>query len=365
MDHTNKVLILAILSITTFYIHYIYLTCDRKLATMEKTTLSYSGVESFSIFPDFTTARSELSGVKNQLRSGLHIKNMNPRYDKLPLREFCVKSSFNSASSGSFMSENTVEFVLSRGFRFLDFPVLLKDGAAHVGLPDSKSTVLLSTIFKTIMMKGFSAPSPNPQDPIFIHLRIQTPMPDQNITAADKLKNNSIYQLIGMNIAHNLAGRILPGLPLEREEFNISHLMGKIVIIVHEASGDYTSLEYYKNCSNEWDKKCYSLEKYANARSGTSSVHYTKSKYLVGHAYTSPESNKDLTSTVSALRIVEPNPDENCNSAAFICNYGVQFLCNNLSVVDSNLNDYEDFFNHFNSAMVPMSVAVPYLSDRN
>ena len=68
------------------------------------------------------SVKDELRGLLG-LSSPITIANMNDKRIGLPLREYCIKASYNSAYSGSTISDKMVKYVLSRGCRFLDLQI--------------------------------------------------------------------------------------------------------------------------------------------------------------------------------------------------------------------------------------------------
>ena len=49
------------------------------------------------------------------------IQSMENKYAKLPIKDYCIKSSYNSATTGKTVNKKMIQYVLSRGCRFLDF----------------------------------------------------------------------------------------------------------------------------------------------------------------------------------------------------------------------------------------------------
>ena len=113
----------------------------------------------------------------------------------LPLREYCIKASYNSACTGTYVTLDMIKYVMSRGCRFLDFavyyletstPTLKSDPTLqHSRQPcvafstdptgvsmTSKNCLLLTDVFQRVRDFAFQGPSPNTADPLFIQLRI-------------------------------------------------------------------------------------------------------------------------------------------------------------------------------------------------
>jgi len=136
----------------------------------------------------------------------------------LPIRQFAIKSSYNSCCSGEnshFISSEMLMHVLSRGCRFIDLEISnivtdakKKISAPYVVYPDYGATVpidvnkccTLDSVLKTLVKHGLmntqsssAGATPNYTDPLFLHLRIN----------ADPLYNN-LYQDVAACIKKNL-----------------------------------------------------------------------------------------------------------------------------------------------------------------
>jgi hypothetical protein len=179
------------------------------------------------------------------------IINMVPAYGSQPIKNFFVKSSLDSAYNGSNVSLDMVNYILSRGYRFLDFEVYLEplstepvgtSSIAVVGYSQfgnyprmSENNIKFSDVIRIIRQGAFTSTSPNPTDPVFLQIRpmyhMINPSDDAAIIAAKKGKNTQLNTQIetaleelasGSNI---LAGVITPNSTL-------SSLSGKVVVIM-------------------------------------------------------------------------------------------------------------------------------------
>ena len=61
----------------------------------------------------------KLLGVSTEVS----IDNMNEKRLGMPLREYCIKASYNSAYSGSVISADMIKHVIYRGCRFIDLQI--------------------------------------------------------------------------------------------------------------------------------------------------------------------------------------------------------------------------------------------------
>jgi len=119
----------------------------------------------------------------------------------LPLKEYCVKSSFNSAYDGSDVSKETILERIKEGYRFLDFNVFSASGDIYVGFSQDNSPnlmsnkLLLSDALQCINDNAFSSAttfngkmSKVESFPMFVHIRIYR-KPDSMIDIISDVAN--------------------------------------------------------------------------------------------------------------------------------------------------------------------------------
>ena len=302
----------------------------------------------------------ELSKMNNKAPSG--ITSLTQNNNSHVLRQYCIKSSYNSAVSGKFVSTNAIKYVLSRGCRFIDLEVFLINDDAQVAYTDdstfitvkTKNYITLNSALQTLAVNAFSAPSPNSSDPLFVQLRI-------------KSKNSKIYNLVGMAVSNYLSNKLYAGKVTGNTP--LSSLMGKVVLIIDSSlSPDYNKKELYPKCVSNDDKQldkndhCFNLSQFVNIESGTSNLRRYTYKSLLEQTTTPPvllDSEKTETD-VSLLRLVCPDDNDYRNPVHknFIDDYGVQFISFKFYVADAELKMYEEFFAKHMSAFVPLSTAI-------
>ena len=115
MNILNKLLIFLIILFFSFII--INLFKDRaylKSVISEKENFNVHGLG---------TPNNEQDNLSNRLNNiPISISSYSGTTD-LPLKEYCIKSSYNSAVSGDFVSQDMIKNVLARGCRFIDLDV--------------------------------------------------------------------------------------------------------------------------------------------------------------------------------------------------------------------------------------------------
>jgi len=297
---------------------------------------------------------NELHGIEKQVGSGITNFTMND--DASPyLRDYCIKASANSAYSGGYMNLDMIKYVLRRGCRFLDFEVYIKDKIPVVAYsnavifdPSYNSftsydlPVSLVGCLNTCLANAFTTTSPNPNDPLFIQLRIKT-----NINEAF----GSIAKVIDSTIKPNLFdGDVTPNT-------HLADLMGKVVLIV-----DRSTTPGYKNypvCESD-EENCYNLSKYVNMESGSNYLRIYTENELTNQTTNPPDPG------VYLMRIVTPNPPllfgrKNPDAMHLIKNYGAQIIAQDFYINDAGLNNYEKLFLTYKSAFVPIQTALEFI----
>ena len=299
---------------------------------------------------------AQLSSVEGTTSSsGLSNHQFDPSVDNA-IRNYCIKSSSNSAYTGGYMNLNMIKYVLSCGCRFLDFEIYIKDNIPIVAYSDNKYSVdtftsdapavSLAGALSTIMSNAFSDTSPNEKDPLFIQLRIKTLVP----TAYSK-----IAQIIGGTLGNKLYSQNGVAVPVTLDT-QLPQLSGKIVVIVDQASSP--GYENYATCGPD-STDCASLTNYVNMNSNSQSIRLYDEHSLSFQPINPPDPN------VYLLRIVFPslgffNNTTNADTFYLIENYGAQIVAQAFYTNDANLKSYEEFFKEYKSAFVPLKTATSY-----
>ena len=304
---------------------------------------------------------AQLSVVEKS-NSGVGISNasFDPTIDN-SLRNYCIKASSNTAYTGGYMNLNMIKYALSRGCRFLDFEVYMKDGVPIVAYSNNKSSVesftsdapavSLAGALSTVMSNAFADTCPNEKDPIFIQLRIKTYLSTAYSQIARIIRATMAPKLYTQAGANN--SNIAVPVTLDTQ---LPELVGKAIIIVDRASSP--GYDNYATCTDT-DTECYSLADCVNINSNSQSVRLYDEDSLTFQPINPPDPS------VYLLRIVFPslsffNNVTNSNTFYLIENYGAQIIAQAFYNNDSNLAAYEEMFKEHKSAFVPLSSAVTY-----
>ena len=340
-----------LIGITLICVYIIYrMIKKRQASTPGSAALPYSDVSS-------TAQAVQLNKIENtKVGSGITNLALDPSQDN-SLRNFCIKSSFNSAYTGGYMNQNMIKYVLSRGCRFLDFELFIKDGIPIVAYSEAQydpsyssftslaPALSLAGVCSTIMSNAFTETSPNPGDPLFVQLHINT-----NLSSA--------YSTIAETIASSMTDKLYVGNVGPNTSLNL--LMGKIVLIIDNQTAN-SSYQNYAGCA-VGDNTCYNLKNYANMVSGSNQVMLYKQKDLIQQATNPPDPD------VYLFRIVLPNSGlfygvNNSDMLYLVKNYGAQVVAQAFYVNDNNLAVYEAMFKQYKSAFVPISGAINFIGN--
>jgi hypothetical protein len=175
------------------------------------------------------------------------IRKMSSSYGSLPISNFFVKSSLNSAYNGSSVSIDMVNYVLSRGYRFLDFEVYLEplttteNGSPIAtvaysnmisGSRISSNNIKLGDVITAILQGAFTSTSPNSSDPLFLQIRPMYKMPsksDDSATSSFKQGNNTQLNT-QIETALELLKEVLAGAVYPSS--TMASVSGKVVLIM-------------------------------------------------------------------------------------------------------------------------------------
>jgi hypothetical protein len=313
---------------------------------------NFSNIEEFAVFGN---ADSELKKMNNTTITGSKITKMNLT-EKLPIKEYCIKASYNSACSGTYIGTDVLKYVLSRGCRYLDLEVYLVDNVPYVGFSTNKSnthqnittstTITLNDALTTINVFGFSSPSPNPTDPLFINIRMQS--------CGDDPITSGMYKYVAGDIMNTLSPKLLN--KKITGDTSISEIMNKIVIVIDVKS------------SSTYNKEPL-LEKLVNMESGGNTLRTEIYSQMERYTISPPVIEKDGISNVVFFREVHPGGVDNTDGKSnpdyskFIKDFGVQIITNRFYINDVCLKEYEAFFDKFETAFVPFNRAISFVKD--
>jgi len=264
----------------------------------------------------------------------------NEKFSK-SLKDYYIKSAYNCCSGGNYRN-NYVDLcilknLLKQGVRGLDFeifsinnkPVVATSTSDNYYVKETFNYIDFDDVMNIIQNYAFSSStSPNPNDPIFIHLRFKS----NNINMYNKFadifkKYNSI--LLDQEYSYENRGRNLGNVPL-------TNLLGKVVIIVDASNKTFLDSKHFYEFVNLTSSSIFMRQ-----------TRFSEIKHLTDNAELI-EFNK------IGMTICMPdkgNNPSNPNSVIMRDN-GCQFLAMRYQLNDENLKNNDEFFNQNGFAFV-------------
>jgi hypothetical protein len=305
-------------------------------------------VAKYSLFEGFSTAAVIKLDKQNQTSPA--ITDITDNMYNIPLNQVCIKASYNSAFDGKEISTDMLEYVMSRGCRFLDFELYLNEkGDVCVNYSTdptfstfentNSNTVSFSSIMGYITVDGIGI-APNPNDPLFIHLRVKSDNPNiytKILGVLDNPTGTNKYEVYENQINGNT---------------NLNDLNGKIIIAMDR------SIRPNDNIGG--------LADYVSVFTGGSTWSIDRYSEFKNQKTSPPKPNDDFkTTNVTQLKLALPDLEKSSPNPAtphdFITNYGVQTIACRF-YKDDIFNDLcEDIFAEHQSAFVPLGYVLNYI----
>lgn len=337
------------LLIAIILILYVY----NQIETSRRLSLYGNDSKKEGIIGNINYELSEVNSIKNN--NQVQIKNMSKDFINQPLKEYIIKGAYNCSVSGNYVSKDMIRYVLERGCRFLDFEVVYINNKPMVSytldrnyeMIETNNTLLLDDALLSCVGVGFSQKSPNPKDPIFIHLRV-------------KSKDKSIFNAIGKSVDYALRHFLYKN--KITDETKLKDVMGKVVLLL-DARLDRNYHEYTE-CEPS-DHTCYDLSKFVNVDSGTNIISINKYSEVLNEQSIelSHSSNCNYCTNVEKYRMAIPNVIDNASNPepkSMFIDHGIQIVPLQFHKRDEYLEQYEAFFDEYRSSFVPLSNAISY-----
>lgn len=283
-----------------------------------------------------------------------------------PLSQYAIKASYNSANSGSFVSKDAIQYVLQRGCRFLDFEIYVDEkGGANPGTPDiavvaystirgnhisqnikldSQNLLSLDDALSTCISSAFTSRfSPNYNDPLFIHMRLNTGQ-----SSLEPVVRSIQYALMPkLYMENNVA------VPVNSNTI-LKDIMGKIICVVDAGSLNIDVLKPYINIysnSNQWQRYFY-----RHIDNMPTHPPQMQSNTDIFNLTTLRKLSMILPASIVDTKI--PYPFD------VFGNYGIQTLFIPFyKINDKNIIKYEQLFNTVKGGVVPYSLVLSYSND--
>jgi type II secretory pathway pseudopilin PulG len=371
MNLIKKVLIVLVIILFTYIVWRLLKTrIEIKKQSEEK--------EGFSLFS--SASDNEFASLKTS--DNVLIENCKPDIMALPLREYCIKASYNTALTGNYVNTDMITYILNRGCRFIDFEIFYigetivndKNETITKYTPrvaystdntfttiNTENSLLLDEVLTSVMNSAFSAPTPNNKDPLFINLRI-------------KSNNKEVYKAVATSIDNTIRQKIYvdtkksqtpyPAVQINNKTL-LSDIMGKIIICM-----DKTIERHYKDYTHcdAKDQTCYDLTDYINVETGSNELNLLRYSEVMEQCTIPITINNDnMRTTIKTMKYVVPNTkydnSKNPDISDFILKYSAQIPAYRFYRKDKDLELYEQFFNDNHSAFVPLAIAITYFKN--
>jgi hypothetical protein len=339
--------VLILFSFMALFIYLMYQIVGKTLGSSPS-----SAAPSFDDVPS-PAAAAEFNKVRSSQGSSVRSIASNSILNQVSLRDVVIKSSYNTAFTGSYMNLDMIKQVLSRGCRVLDFQIFVKNGSVVVGYSNatfdpsftsmtSVNCLSLAGVCSTIMSYGFSDASPNKDDPLFVQFHLKTDLTSNYDTVARTLYGN-FKERLAWNQDAGIALQVTPSTLL-------SDLKNKLVILM-----DAPQLQTYSpTCTQPKETGCHSLAQVVNMQTALPTT-----TPIYSEAELSKQMYAALSSTPYLFRIVQPslgffatvNPD----ATHLIRTYGAQVVMEAFYILDSNLKSYEKIFDDKQCAFLLLS----------
>lgn len=264
--------------------------------------------------------------------------SVSAEYANQALRNYYVKSSYNSCASGDYENDFVTLDALSNairwGCRFLDFEIYDLDEEPVVGVSNEKNynfkgsynSIPLKDVLDVVKTEALTV-----SDPLFLQFRIKCSHAFLSSKIAKMLSDKFNDSLLGSEYSYK--GGSTGNLDESLAAVPLSAFIGKVVIIVDESNKvvNQSSLAEYVNMGDR-----YSYRSMSNT----------------DLTYNAP--NDIVQYTTSALLLCYPDekkPDNYNSNVAF--QQGAQFIAMRFQQYDQNLKNYLARFDNYSFLLKP------------
>ena len=359
MHIVKKLLILLIVIVSFVIIHRLLKQNSEVKEQIEKQImgLKMEGFETATKVGDQSIkAEAEILDTSaSALGRELTLKPVSEKYSSFPLREFMIKSSYNSAIINKTASTDAIDFVLKRGCRLIDFEIYTRnltnaketefvsysDDPEHMSIKTGL-TLTLEKALLFVAANAFSGLSPLPNDPIFIQLRVKN-----NSKESFNRTSKAITTIFGERLYKKPVSGSTP----------IKEIMGKVVIILDAISS--RNYENQANCpADGTELNCISYTDYVSLVSGTVDLpKYSYAEYYELSSAPVMVDTSDRTDVSRFIMVTPPKISGNNNlmpDANSLKQLPVQMMLVPFYEQTEKLKKYEEIFNNCKSAFCPL-----------
>jgi hypothetical protein len=332
----------------------------------------------------YSTSSSSTNSTKSEVNRLIHSMQLSPEEaDGDPtdsgitgtysIRDYYIFSSYNSCNNNSSNTNNTIDTqtlknVIAQGVRLLDFEIYSLQNQPIVAtssipnnyyIKESNTSVLFRNVFDSIINTAFNISTcPNPTDPLFVHLRIQSTNQKMFSNMATIFKN---YQNTGYILG--------PQYSFEYQDCtdnnnNINCSVGNISSLPLNTFKSKIIIMIDKQNTNVLDNS--DLMEFCNIMTNSTNCRLITNYEMKN----SPDQNELINFNKQSMTIVTPDisPKPSNPSISTANLLGIQFTAINFSNKDSNyktaLNNFSDSGNAFilkpaDLRYIPVTIQVP------
>lgn len=368
MDFFRKLLVLFIILITSYILYRAY----KKRQKLLGGDLS----EGFLGFGDLSD--SELNGIRARAIPSTAITGISNTSANIPLCQYVVKSSYNSACSGKYFTTGVIEYVLSRGCRWLDFEVFYDARRQNIFVSkttdpsfnvSTKNSLSFMDAMSTVITYGTSSFVTNPTDPLFIQIR-----PKSFNTNAYSMISATILSTFG-NKLYGMFDKTNKYIPTVIDPMTtpLSALKNRIIIVLD--SSPIKNMDTIANGCSGVNCNLFNIANITVGQTGRllKANYATKIKaphvpYDVDFTQTvdltkNPATVNPPVTTIKTYQQVVPDDDTrgNINTYLMIFYYGIQLTPGLFYYNDEELYNYEVLFENRRTAFLPLGFANQYI----
>ena len=265
------------------------------------------------------------------------------------LFDYYIKTAYNACSGSSYKNDFVdicnLKAVIKQGVRCLDFeiysiddkPVVATSTSDNYHVKETFNSVDFSSVMDTIRNYAFSgSTSPNPTDPLLIHLRFKSNNQPMYANLANIFKSNTDIML-GPSYSYEAEGKNLGNVPL-------MSLQNKVVLIV-----DRSNTAFLEN---------QELLEYVNLTSNSIFMR----EYTYYNVKNNPDINELTEYNKQSMTIVLPDKGVNpSNPSGLFCRAcGFQMVAMRYQLVDNFLMENAGFFDNAGYAFSLKPVELRY-----
>jgi len=364
----KKIAILAIVILFTFIIGSLLIK-RKQIYEMKESFRGKSIQEGMSSSnPNYKIITSEIKKIQideNKYPNIFH--SLSSNMQNYSLGNFIIKSSYNSAYSGGYISDEMVNYVLSRGCRMLDFEVYhLSIGGppnAYIGYNPTNSfspqisnnnldiptlyTMLKSSIAYAFKNSGTYTVQ-NTEDPLFIHIRMKV----------DPKKEAELLDIIIQNINALKTDSSYEDYIYNRQEITmrtkIKFLLKKTIFVINNSPIVQSKID-----DGTIDNQFF-------LRLGNQTINtfelLNESQINNNTKYPTPKNSYEVN--INTFRMIAPSNNgltTNIDMYKSIKNLGCNFTMMMYYYTDKQLLITEDIFTTYKGGIIPMTYALSYI----